>query len=181
MSTQGTDAAAASSAPTVKMPVMPLLLSVLLAVMLAVGGCAAVMFGLLRSGKLGAGAVRDPAAQVTVANAPPVATKDLTLEPLLANLADADGHAYLRLGVTLHLLEADKKDKKEEKETKGPSPLEAGLRDSALGVLGRQQSADLLAADGKERLKKELLNAFTAHNPEARVHEVFFTDFLVQR
>lgn len=166
------------------MPVMPLLLSVVVAVLLAVGGCAATLYSLVRSGRLGVGSSATPAAAAAAKPVPvpiEVPTTSLALEPLLANLADADGHAYLRLGVTLQVLEEAKKDKKPEKETKGPAPEEAGLRDTVLSVLGRERSADLLAPDGKERLKKELMTAFAEHNEDVRVHNIFFTDFLVQR
>ncbi len=177
MSTSETSVAVAT--PTVKMPVMPLLLSVVVAVLLAVGGCGAVLYTLVRSGKLHTGL--PTAAAATAATAVAVPVKILPLEPLLANLADADGHAYLRLGVTLQVADEPKKDKKDEKETKGPSPLEAGLRDSVLEVLGRETSSGLLAADGKERLKRELMAKFAERNADAKVHEIFFTDFLVQR
>ena len=57
----------------------------------------------------------------------------------------------------------------------------AAVRDTVLTVLGRQTADGLLAADGKEHLKAELKSAIAEHNPDLKVKDVFFTDFLVQR
>jgi flagellar protein FliL len=48
-------------------------------------------------------------------------------------------------------------------------------------VLGHQSSDALLAPDGKERLKAALKVAIAERNPEIKVTDVFFTEFLVQR
>ena len=55
------------------------------------------------------------------------------------------------------------------------------MRDTIFDVLGRQTSGLLLAPDGKEKLKSELMTAIGQRNPELRVKTVYFTDFLVQR
>ena len=57
----------------------------------------------------------------------------------------------------------------------------AAVRDTALAVLGGRPSEGLLATDGKERLKAELKAAIAEHNPELKVTDLFFTEFLVQR
>jgi len=104
------------------------------------------------------------------------------LEPLLVNLADSSGGAYLRAAVTLAV--ADKGAVKEEKgdESKAvEKDANASVRDTILTVLGRQTSEGLLGSDGKDRLKNELKIAIAERNPEIRVSDIFFTEFLVQR
>jgi flagellar FliL protein len=106
----------------------------------------------------------------------------MVLDPILVNLADSSGGAYLRVGVTLAVPdkgavkgEKDDESKAVEKET-NPS-----VRDTVLTVLGRQTSEDLLGPDGKDRLKRELKKAIAERNAEIRVSDIFFTEFLVQR
>ncbi len=48
-------------------------------------------------------------------------------------------------------------------------------------MLGRQRPEDLLAPEGKERLKQALKASIAEHVPESKVTEIYFTDFLVQR
>jgi flagellar FliL protein len=110
----------------------------------------------------------------------------MALEPMLVNLADAGGSSYLRVVLTLRVLDAPaKKDEKPKEETskdeKGSSEQVAAVRDTVLTVLGRQTAEGLLAVDGKEHLKGELKSALVTHNPELKVTDVFFTDYLVQR
>ena len=115
----------------------------------------------------------------------------MVLEPILVNLADEGGHAYLRLGLTLDVEgnaagpEAgqdakDSKDSKDAKDAKAPSEQDLAVRDTVLAVLGQQTSAWLLGPDGKEHLKIELKEALAKHNADLKVKSVYFTDFLVQ-
>ena len=115
-------------------------------------------------------------------------THAVIMEPLLVNLADASGNAYLRLGITLRV--ADSNDKPvagttQAKEAAGSTGEAkdgvAALRDTALAVLGRQTSSDLLASDGKEHLKSELRRALAERNGDVKVTDLYFTEFLVQR
>jgi flagellar basal body-associated protein FliL len=57
----------------------------------------------------------------------------------------------------------------------------ARLRDTILGVLSTWRSDALLAPDGKQKLKQELVHALRERAPELGVEEIYFTDFLVQR
>ena len=57
---------------------------------------------------------------------------------------------------------------------------EIPIRDTVLAVLGQQTSGALLEPDGKERLKQELQAALALHNPELKVRNLYFSDFLVQ-
>ena len=164
-----------------KFPVAPLLMAVLAGLVIAalmVGGGA---YWLLRSGRI-------PLQGATAAKADeavPVATHLVALDPLVVNLADGDGSAYLR--VTMALRVADVASKKsaggadEKAGGESGSASLAAVRDTALMVLGQQTSAELLAVGGKERLKSQLKIAFAGHDPDLKVVDVFFTDFLVQR
>ncbi|MCU1320283.1 MAG: flagellar basal body-associated protein [Edaphobacter sp.] len=168
----------------VKLPVGTLLIAVVLGVVVATLGVGGIVYYLARSGRL-------PMQSGATAKAEPpgvVATHAMVLDPLLVNLADSGGNAYLRVGLTLRV--ADVADKngakpKEEKSSDGKGGKDgepvAAVRDTALAVLGRQTSEELLATDGKERLKSELKTALAAHNVELKVTDLFFTEFLVQR
>jgi len=114
-----------------------------------------------------------------------VKTKLVALDPLLVNLADADGRSYLRVALTLKVEDTPEKDPKgkDEKAEKATpkNPFDAQERDAALGILGRETGAELLASDGKERLKRDLQEALRERVPEVKVLDVLITEFLIQR
>jgi len=97
----------------------------------------------------------------------------LHLEPFVVNLADTDGNRFLRVGIDLEL--------EKPFSTKDGEPSTARIRDSVIFVLSTWQSNALLASDGKQKLKDEVLRALQDRVPELRVREVYFTEFLVQR
>lgn len=159
------------------------LVVVIVGVWIGLAGAGGGLYYMVRSGKilLGSGAVSGGAAKSGKE------THAIVLEPILVNLADDGGHAYLRLGVTVDILddpavidakpgaagsEAAKGSKKSE--------LENSVRDTVLTVLGRQTSAALLGPDGKEHLKIELKEAIERGSIRLNVKDLFFTDFLVQ-
>lgn len=119
------------------------------------------------------------AAKVRVAMEPQ--TRLMVLEPLLVNLADEGGNTYLRLSLTLQIADGAAKKSPNTKDKEGTEDAMAAVRDTALTVLGRQTANNLLAIDGKERLKIDLKKALAEHNPNLKVKQIFFTDFLVQR
>ncbi len=164
----------------VKLPMMPLLGSVVVGVIVATVAVGGVLYYLLRSGKVPLHVTTTPPAVTAVSTK----THLVVLEPLLANLADSSGSAYLRLGLTLQVADpvAEKgKEKKEEEAKSTTKDEDAGVRDTVLSVLGRETSEQLLAPEGKESLKKELKTALASHNPEVKVTDLFLTEFLVQR
>ena len=68
------------------------------------------------------------------------------MEPMLVNLADGGGGAYLRAGITLRVTDAAekngaKKGRKGSREQESKD-AEAAVRDTALAVLGRQTSEE---------------------------------------
>jgi len=96
----------------------------------------------------------------------------LHLETFVLNLADPDQRAYLRVGIDLGLSREEKKDE---------AALTAPVRDTILGVLAQGKADELMTADGKAKLKENLLHALQERVPELGVQEVYFTEFLIQR
>ena len=168
---------------TARSPLVPLLIAMVLAVLLSVAVVGGIGLYLVRSGRVPLRA--DTSDEIKSAGSMAVlTTHTMVLEPMVANLADAGGAAYLKLSLTLRIAdEPVKKDAPSQKEkgTKGNSDAEAAVRDTVLMVLGRQTAEALLAPEGKQRLKSELRAAFLEHNPELKVVDLFFSDFLVQR
>jgi flagellar FliL protein len=181
-SSNSSSSALQTSPSAAKIPLIPILIAIIAAVVVATLGVGAVMYYLARSGRLpvqgGAAKKADIAVVAT--------THAMVLEPLLVNLSSSGSSSYLRLALTLRVADAgDKKsakakDEKSESE-KNSDESEAAVRDTVLTVLGRQTPDDLLAADGKDHLKMALRAALAEHNPNLKVTDVFFTDFLVQR
>ena len=168
------------SAPVAaKVPVVPLLIAVVAGVVIATLGVGGVVYYLAHTGRL---SMQGVAVQKTEAMGQATTTHAMVLEPLLVNLADAGGSSYLRVALTLRVAEAaDKKGNDKGKDDKSTEDAVAAVRDTVLTVLGRQTADGLLGADGKEHLKTELKSAIAEHNPDLKVKDVFFTDFLVQR
>ena len=100
------------------------------------------------------------------------------LEGFVVNLADTEVNCFLRVGIDLGL-ENPLPSKGEKGEEGGAST--SRVRDTILGVLTTWRSDALLAPDGKQKLKADLLRAFRERAPELGVREIYFTDFLVQR
>jgi len=96
----------------------------------------------------------------------------LHLETFVLNLADPEAKSYLRVGIDLGLARPLAKEE--------PSPV-ALVRDTILGVLARATAEEVEAPDGKDKLKRLLLEALRQRAPELEVEEVYFTEFLVQR
>ena len=102
----------------------------------------------------------------------------MRLETFVVNLADPEEGRFLRVGIDLGL-ENPPTAKGGHGEESGVST--ARIRDTILGVLTTWRSDALLASDGKQKLKDELVRALRTRVPELGVREVYFTDFLVQR
>lgn len=167
------------SLPVAKVSVVSLLLVCVVAGVPAVGGSAGVLLYLARHGKLVMASAPQTAAVRASGNDDAVeTTHNVVLDPMLVNLADEDGHSYLRLSVVL--AEGLEKGAKSGEGRRAPG-ADAAVRDVILEVLGSKHAADLLAADGKDSLKKQVQAALEQKTPAAKVRAVYFTDFLVQR
>lgn len=97
----------------------------------------------------------------------------LHLDTFVLNLADPDQRSYLRVGIDLGL-------NREAKRGDPEAPV-AQVRDVILSVLGEARVNDLMTAQGKSRLKGNLLHALQQRVPQLGVEDVYFTEFLIQR
>lgn len=97
----------------------------------------------------------------------------IELQPFIVNLADAEDARYLRLSVSLGIGES--------KEGEKPNPLfTTRVRNAMLAVLADKKSDEVLSAEGKIKLRKELLKAAQAVSEEPEVYAIYITDFIVQ-
>jgi len=96
------------------------------------------------------------------------------MEAFLVNLADSNASRFLR--VTLRLVVETPEEAKEIEE----SPVkQARARSAILELLATQESAKLVTPEGKDELKKAIAEA-TSKVLGLEVHDVLFTDFVVQ-
>jgi flagellar FliL protein len=156
------------------------MIAVVLGVIVSVAAVGGAGYFLIHSGKLRLQTMPPvTAAQV------PQKTHAVLLEPLVVNLADSSDAAYLRVSIALSVADAHGDAAKDEKKPEGggveENGADAAVRDTALEVLGKETSASLLAADGKERTKKALKDALSDRLPEMKIVDLYFTEFLVQR
>jgi flagellar protein FliL len=98
----------------------------------------------------------------------------LHLESFVVNLSGATENAYLRVGIDLGVGNVAKESEKQMSST-------GRLRDAILFVLATQKVEELLTAEGKVKLKQDMLVAINDRVPEVQCKEVYFTEFLVQR
>lgn len=158
-------------------PVTSILAFMLLGATVASLGFGGVLYYLARSGHL---SMRRNAVAKAVVPAVP-STHLMVLNPLLVNLRDKDGSSYLRLGMTLQIVDSVEKKDIRKKEDQSEDETAVAVRDTVLTVLGRQNAGNLLAPEGKEQLKLELKKALAEHNGGLKVGALFFTDFLIQQ
>lgn len=161
-----------------KLPFVSLVITVIASVVIAVTAMGGGIYLLFRSGKVPIQVSTIPGVEA----AAPTKARMLVLEPILVNLADSSGMAYLRTAVTLEVADkgAGKEGKGDESKTI-EKEINPSVRDTVLTVLGHQTSEALLEPNGKDRLKKELKATIAERNSEMKVSDIFFTEFLVQR
>ncbi len=94
----------------------------------------------------------------------------LALDTFVVNLDSTGQRAYLRVGITLGMSRPLKRE---------DAPV-ALVRDVILSVLTGAHPDQLLAAEGKQNLKAEILKALREGAPELGINNVYFTEFLVQ-
>jgi flagellar FliL protein len=99
----------------------------------------------------------------------------LAFEPFLVNLADEGGQSYLR--VTLSLLLASDE---EAKALQAKPVTLTRLRSAILEALSTCSAAQVATAEGKTELKRVITERVAALDPEIGVHDVLFSDFVVQ-
>ncbi len=102
------------------------------------------------------------------------ATGVVPMEAFLVNLADSNASRFLR--VTLRLVV---ENEEEAKEIEHSEVKAARARSAILELLATQESAKLVTPEGKDELKKAIAEA-TSKVLGVEVHDVLFTDFVVQ-
>ena len=112
-------------------------------------------------------------------SAPQVAsvTSVIHLDSFIVNLADRNQSSFLKISIDLGVTSAPAEGKSGDANT----AVLPKIRDTILSVLTTWQSSGLLAADGKARLKEQILDALHRQVPAVPVKEVYFTEFLVQQ
>ena len=111
---------------------------------------------------------------------PPEPAVELPLDPFVVNLADAGGHSYARIGLTLRVAASAKSESKDQAATNAAGSRDM-VRDTIITVLNQEQSAQLLAPGGKEHLKQAVRTAVAARDPQLHIIDIYFTEFLIQQ
>jgi flagellar protein FliL len=99
----------------------------------------------------------------------------INLEPFLVNLADQDANRYLKASIRILVANAEVAKKANENEVLMPR-----LRDTILNILSTKVANEIISNEGKQKLKKEILEKINEFIPEKAAKEIFFTDFVVQ-
>lgn len=99
----------------------------------------------------------------------------INFEPFLVNLSDKEASRYLKASIRIVV------NKKEEAEhiAKG-DVLVPKMRDTILSILSSKTAAEITTNQGKESLKKEILERINEFLPHEAARDLFFTDFVVQ-
>lgn len=99
----------------------------------------------------------------------------VTPEPFVLNLADPEGDRYLRLALRILLDDGAVAER-----ITGEVLELARVRDRLLTVLSSKTADEITSYEGKEDLRAELARAVAPLFGEAKVLEIYFTEFLVQ-
>lgn len=102
--------------------------------------------------------------------------KVIELPPFIVNLADTDNSRYLRMTVSLGVGGEEGGGEKD----KPDQLFMTRVRNAMLAVLAEKTSDEILTAEGKSKLRKELLKAAQAASEEPAVEAIYITDFIVQ-
>lgn len=145
-----------------------------------IGLAAAATFWVRHRHRVHASGARPESNVSAAAKAAPQVIVDLPLDPFVVNLADAGGHSYARIGLSLHIGVPVEAKKGASEGDAAQAELRDMVRDRIITVLNQQQSSDLLASNGKDRLKQQIKAAVAEKAPQDRVLDIYFTQFLVQ-
>ena len=96
----------------------------------------------------------------------------LKLDDFVVNLADRETKRYLRVGITL---EVKTNSAAEEVQKRLPQ-----VRDAIIVILSSKQSDELEGVVGKDTLRKSLLTRINDVLVIGKVHNLYFTDFVIQ-
>lgn len=140
---------------------------VMLVAVLALSVCAAISVAAFLMHKKNAHAEKP---------AEPEVKSVLHLDTFVVNIGSPEQNGYLRVGIDLGC--AGEAKGGEAKESSTPTAL---VRDTILAVLTATKPDELMTAEGKSKLKESIAQALRARAPELKVHEVYYTEFLLQR
>lgn len=163
-------------------------------VVLALAGAGGALFILKKNTAEDEEAEEEPVAKVKHAD-PKHAPTFLPLENMVVNLADAGGSRYIQIGLTLQLQDAATGD--------AVKVFMPSIRSSILLLLSKRTSEDVLSAEGKEKLNRDIIAAVSevmgyevedpededdggkkkkkrARAPANPVQAVLFSSFIVQ-
>ena len=157
------------AAPPKKKKGKGLLIVLIVVLVLAAGGGGAAFYFWKANAAAAADAQPKEAAKVEAPDGV------VALEPFLVNLADEGSHAYLR--VSLKLLVTDEEQVKlfEEK-----AVIKSMVRSAILETLATQTAENLVTPEGKAALKETITKRIAALKQPIHVHDVLFSDFVVQ-
>ncbi len=96
----------------------------------------------------------------------------IELQPFIVNLSDKGEARYLRLTISLGIGEG--------KEEKPDSLFIARVRNALMSVMTSKTSDEVLNVEGKNALRRELLEAAQTASKEPKVYAIYITDFIVQ-
>ena len=101
------------------------------------------------------------------------ATKVVSLDTFIVNLADPGGNRYLR--VTMDLEVVGGKPAEDEMAKRVPQ-----LRDAILMILPSKRYADINTTEGKTAMRDELMGAINSLLAAAKVNRIYFKEFVIQ-
>ena len=99
----------------------------------------------------------------------------VTFDPFVVNLADPGGSRFIR--ITLSVVVDDEKAASKIADT--PVSLKEA-RSAILELLSEQNSAGLVTPEGKQALKKAIIDRISKIFVDAKVTDVYFAEFVVQ-
>ncbi len=107
----------------------------------------------------------------------------------IVNLIDPTGRKYLRIGIVLefaptdlayYTMPAEQKTLFEEEFSKEITLKQPIINDAIITLVSSKSFDSVYTAEGKEQLRKEILEKINQQIPEQRVIYVYFTEFVVQ-
>lgn len=94
------------------------------------------------------------------------------MDPFLVNLNDENALRYLKIKIEI---ESNQENRNEEYAKRLPQ-----LRDATLTILSGKNHREIMSAEGKKNLKKELKDRFNKVLKDFKVQKIYFTEFIIQ-
>lgn len=107
----------------------------------------------------------------------------------VVNLADNTSFRYLKIQVTLEFadpnhrpgeLKGDALTQQETTLSQNLTPYDPEIQDFMITTLTSQTATDLLTTEGKEALRKQILDGLRTRIPSPTLKAVYFTEFVIQ-